>query len=319
MDNENLQVVGIGTAVIDYLGIVNKMPMFNDLEAVKVQKWKLTGGGPVATALVALSRFGVRTGYIGMLGDDLIGYHIRDFLEHEGVDVRCIRHNPELRSPTTFVLVEAGTGRRAFLSFRDDLPDYQLSGLEYELIRSARFLHLDGQHFEIGILAAQTAKDAGVRVCLDAYKVDQQTPKWISVTDVVIAAETFPASYTGEQDLLKASRAILKQGPSIVVTTLSERGCSLVTQQDQQQIPGFDVNVVDTTGAGDVFHGAFIYGLLQGWDSYHTALFANAAGALKCQKFAGWTGIPTLEEVDTFLGLRTEKYSSWAKEKGKSK
>jgi sulfofructose kinase len=306
MDDEKLQVVGIGTAALDYLGMVDKMPQFNDLEAVYPQRWMITGGGPVATALVTLARLGVATGYIGMLGDDMVGHSIRGYLMREGVDISRVIHNPEVRSPTAVVLVETGTGKRAFLSFRDDMLVFPLTEFDYDLIRSARFLHLDGRHYDLAVPAAQEAKNAGVQICLDAYRLDQQTLKWVNLTDVLIAAETFPTKYTGERDLFKASNMILKQGPKIVVTTLSERGCIVVTGNNQMHIPGFNVEVVDTTGAGDVFHGAFLYGLLQDWDIHRIARFANAAGALKCQRFAGWAGIPTLAEVEKLLGQQAE-------------
>jgi ribokinase len=299
------QVVGIGLAVIDYLGIVPKMPQFDEVEAVRVLQWTVTNGGPAGTALAALAHLGVPVGYIGRAGDDLAGQMIRQNLITAGINVDCLKHSSALRSTTTFVSVEAGTGRRAFLSFRDDYPDDPLSPQELDAIRGARYLHLDTNHAKLALQAAREARSSGVQVSLDAYKVATDTPEWVSLTDVLIANESFPQKYTGHTDLVTASSALLSQGPWLVVTTLSERGCLVVTAEEQFYAPGFKVDVVDTTGAGDVFHGAFLYGLLLGWDLARAARFANAAGAMKCRQFAGWAGIPTLEQVESFLSLNS--------------
>jgi len=295
------QVVGIGYAALDYLGIVRRMPQFDDVEAAEVEEWTMSGGGPVSTALVALARWGVPVGYVGLLGNDMAGWQIRQEFTREGVDVSNLRHQSGERSPTVLVLVEAETGRRAFIAFKDSETSLTLTPQDHELIKRAEFLHLDGWYADVGIPAARVARAAGGRVSLDAYKVDRRTPEWVSVTDILIATESFPQRYTGQSDLIDASRILLSQGPSLVVTTLSERGCLVATAEGHFYVPGFAVRVVDTTGAGDVFHGAFLYGLLQNWDLAWTARFANAAGALACRKLGGRASIPTLSELNRFL------------------
>lgn len=298
------QVVGIGCAVLDYLGMVARMPQFDDAEAVEAREWKVSGGGPVATALVTLARLGASAGYLGLVGDDAIGQQIREEFARERVDVRRLRHDPGVRSPVAIVLVEAATGRRAFIAFREPALEFELEPEDVEMITAARFLHLDGWHPDVSLAAAHLARAAGVQVSLDAYRINGRTADWVSVTDVLIATESFPHRYTGEHDLRRASELLLSQGPSLVVTTLSERGCYVATREDQFLVPGFRVDVVDTTGAGDAFHGAFLYGLLQGWDLAHTARFANAVGALACRRLGGRASIPSLSEVEEWLAHR---------------
>jgi ribokinase len=117
----------------------------------------------------------------------------------------------------------------------------------------------------------------------------------------LIASEPFPRAVTGHSDLRQASEALLDEGPRLVVTTLSERGCFVANREEAFHAPGIKVPVVDTTGAGDAFHGGFLYGLLQGWDLARTARFANVVGALTCRALGGRTSIPTLSELEQYL------------------
>ena len=298
------EVVGVGCAALDYLAVVPEMPSFDDAESVKAQPWLISGGGPVATALVALTRLGVSTAYLGVLGDDMVGHAVQAELVREGVGTGHLRLDPALRSFTSLVLVEAGTGRRAFISFKDADPAFEWSADDRALIRQARFLHLDGWYAAIGRPAAEIAREAGVPVCLDAYRVDERTSEWVALTDVLIATESFPRRYTGQSDLERACQRLLAEGPQLVVVTLSERGCYVATPEGSFHEPGFAVEVVDTTGAGDVFHGAFLYGLLEGWPRQETARFANAAGALACRRLGGRSAIPSLAELDALLRQR---------------
>lgn len=300
------RVVGIGCAVIDYLGVVPRMPRFDDAQAVEVREWSMSGGGPVATALVTAARLGVSAGYIGVLGDDPVGRQIREEFVHGGVDVSHLRHDSSLRSPTAVVLVEEGTGRRAFIGFRDAPGAFPLTIEDRRAIAEAQILHLDGWYSDTGITAARLARAAGVTVSLDAYRIDDRTPEWISVADVLIATESFPQRYTGQADLVKASELLLDEGPRVVVTTLSESGCMVVTREAQFLVPGYAVKVVDTTGAGDAFHGAFLSGMSRGWDLARTAAFANAVGAMACRGLGGRASLPTLVEVDEFLSTHSD-------------
>lgn len=298
------EVVGVGCAALDYLGVVAGMPSFDDPESAKAEPWLISGGGPVATALVALARLGVATSYLGVLGDDMVGRAVTEEFARQDVDVSHLRHDRTFRSLTSLVLVEAGTGRRAFVSFKDSDPGFEWAERDRELIREARFLHLDSWYPAIGVPAAEIAREAGVPVCLDAYRVDARTAEWVALADLLIANESFPRRYTGEDDLERACRRLLAQGPTVVVVTLSERGCLVATREESFHVEGFPVQVVDTTGAGDVFHGAFLYGLLEGWPLAETASFANAAGALACRRLGGRSAIPSLAELDAFLTER---------------
>jgi ribokinase len=295
------QLVGIGCAALDHLVIVRDMPRFDAAESARAQDWLIAGGGPVSTALAAASRLGVPAAYVGVMGDDTVGQEIRREFLQAGVDVRALRHRSGVRSMRCLVLVEAGTGRRAFISFGDWSAAFELTAEDEQLVRQTRFLHLDGWYPEAALAAASLARASGVRVCLDAYSIGPRTADFVAAADVVIATESFPSRFTGEHDLDAASRQMLGYGPQVVVTTLSDRGCFVAAAGERHMIPGFSVEVVDTTGAGDAFHGAFLYGMLKEWDLVRTARFSNAVGALTCRKLGGRASLPTLAEVESLL------------------
>jgi sulfofructose kinase len=124
----------------------------------------------------------------------------------------------------------------------------------------------------------------------------------LPLVDVLIASERFPPAYTGQEDPVQAGRSLLERGPEIVVVTLGAEGCLCLWEDQAIYVPGFQVDVVDTTGAGDAFHGAFLYGLLQGWELECTVVFANAVAAINCTRLSGRAGLPGLSEVWAFLG-----------------
>jgi sulfofructose kinase len=300
-------VVGLGCAALDYVGIVPGMPQFDDPESVKPAEWLISGGGPVATALVTLARLGVPVAYLGVMGDDMVGHEIRRQLAVEGVNVKHLRHQAGLRSLTTLVLVQAGSGRRAFVTFEDKRRGFELTSDDRQAIEGAKILHLDGWYPDAALPAARIARGAGVLVSLDAYIVAGNTDEWVSLSDVLICNESFPRRYTGVDDLSKAAALLLRQGPKLVVATLGERGCFVATRETSFSLPAFVVDIVDTTGAGDAFHGAFLYGLLQEWDLVCTARFANAVGALTCRRLGGRASIPRLNELERFLAEAQER------------
>lgn len=198
------------------------------------------------------------------------------------------------------VLVEAGTGRRSILCYRA-AGELVLDEADRTYISSARYLHLDGHHMSAAITAARWARADGVKVSFDANRPRPRLDELLPLVDVLIASERFPPAYTGQRDQVRAGRSLLELGPETVVITLGAEGCLCLWGDQVIPVPAFQVDVVDTTGAGDAFHGAFLYGLLQGWDLKRTAIFANAVAAINCTRLGGRAGLPTLAEVEAFL------------------
>ncbi len=200
-----------------------------------------------------------------------------------------------------FCLVQAKTAKRMILCYRGTTSPVVLERADRDYIAGARLLHLDGHHMEAAVEAARMMHEAGGTVALDANRPRAGLEELLPLVDVLITNATFPGIQTNEGDLRTAMRKLLNGRTRLVVTTLGAEGCLYSTGSETQHVPGFQIQAVDTTGAGDAFHGAFIYGWLQGWPIRRTATFANAVAAMNCRALGGRGALPTLGEVEAFL------------------
>jgi sulfofructose kinase len=295
-------IVGLGYCTYDILAIVPRLPEFDDVHMVHVADLAHDGGGQVGTALVAAARLGARAGYVGVLDDDREGHWLRDEFLREGVDVARLRVQPGTGTNVCLILVEEATARRAILcAARADPEALRLDDEDRAFLQAAGVLHLDGQFMPAAVQAARWARQAGVKVCFDGNHPRPGLEALLPLVDWLVVAEPFPAAQTGIEGPAQAARALLDLGPELLVVTLGERGCAVWTRQEHFQVPGFPVEAVDTTGAGDAFHGAFLYAMLQGWDLRRVATFANAAAALNCRALGGRRGLPSRAQVDDLL------------------
>jgi len=296
---ERFDVVGVGYTAYDYLGIVPRLPEPDS--KLEVPELLEQGGGPVSTALVALQRLGKRTALIAKIGGDGRGRLMLEDLHREGVDTRGVVVSQEHRSQFAFILVEPEKGHRTILWSRAGLPNLTEDEIDGTLVRSARLLHVDNHEIPGAIAAAKVARDAGIPVLLDAGTPDDRIEELLSLVDYAVASQVFPHKLTGLEDRERALEAVRAYGPRVAVMTLGGDGALALTEEGFVHSPGFRVDVVDTTGAGDVFHGGFAYGVLEGWPIGNILRFANAVAALKCRALGGRTAIPTLSEVEELL------------------
>ncbi len=295
-------VVGVGINVVDYLFRIPRFPepdTKSDALAVTRQ-----GGGLTATAMVACARLGLRTRYIGKFGSDEIGGLARAMLVPEGLDLSASIQATDAPHRLCVVLVEEGTGHRTIVRHRDRRVWLTPRELSREAVCAGRVLHLDGYEGEAALQAAGWARAAGIPVSVDAEDSTERREELFRLTDILIVGQRFGRELTGRADSAGILEGLATLGPSCVGVTLGEGGSVLRQRGETVEVPGFRVEVVDTTGAGDVFHGAFLYGLLQGWEARDILRFANAVSALKCTRLGGRAGIPRLEEVHSFLRAR---------------
>ena len=296
------EVVGLGYCAYDILAITPQPPDFDNVAAIHVPELVHDGGGPVGTALTTLARLGMQTGYVGLLGDDREGRWLRELFVQEGVDISRLRMSGSLGTNLCLILVEQVTARRAILCHMRVHPhDLALEESDRPYIQAAHVLHLDGQFMSAAIQAAHWAKAAGVKVCLDANHPRPRLEELLPLVDWLVVAESFPTACTGIANLERAARALLEGGAEVLAVTQGERGCQVWTSDDHLLVDAFEIEATDTTGAGDAFHGGFIYGMLQGWDLRRTASFANAVAAINCQTLGGRRGLPTLSQVHSLL------------------
>ncbi|HMN59089.1 MAG TPA: PfkB family carbohydrate kinase [Anaerolinea sp.] len=305
-----LQIVGLGMSTLDILVRSRQLPTWE--AGAALDELGLDGGGPAGTAIVAAARLGARTGMITTTGsDETAGLKMR-LLQQYGVDTsRCVvRPGPEPQ--LVLVCIQSQTGERVFsgtprTGSSPVLPD----DLDREYITQAEYLHLDGFFLPASLQAARWMHAAGKKVSLDAAKTNGSVPEslreLVKECDLLICGAGFCTALTGISEVRTAAREILSLGPGVVVETQGERGSITVTREDEFHTPAYAVDVVDTTGAGDVFHGAYLVGLLKGWEARRIAQFASAVAAFKCMRLGGRRGIPCDEEVISFLANHQPK------------
>ncbi len=292
-------VVGMGLNSVDFLCVVPEFPAPNSkTEMIQFSK---QGGGQVATAMVALSRWGVKTKYIGKVGEDELGEFSLNSMRQEGVDINSVTIEPNATNQFATIIVDSSSGERTILWNRDERLTYREGELRKEEVCSGKILHLDGHDIHAALQCARWAKEEGISTVVDLDRVDPLTSELIQYIDFVITSSRFPTAYTGISDQKEALFELQKQTRGFICSTLGDDGAIALVDGEFLHIKGSKINAVDTTGAGDVFHGGFIYGLFQNWDVEKILRFANAAAALKCTELGGRKGIPTLEEIQKFL------------------
>ncbi len=292
-------VVGIGQCCIDYLGIVEHYPEVDGKS--EVNNSTIQGGGPVATAMVTLSRLGASTSFIGKISDDYFGGLIKDSLIVEKVNIDHIVVEKGKRSQFSYIVIEKETGKRNIFWSKATVEPLRSNEINEDLIRNARVLHLDELMIEGSLTAARCAKDAGVTVVVDAGSLRKGSLELIKMADYFIASEEFAKQYSNSVEPKMAAKEMLLLGPGVVIVTLGNKGSLTVSKEGYFHQPAFKIKAVDTTGCGDVFHGGFIFGILNNWDLRTSVKFASATAALKCRNIGGRTAIPNLKEVEEFL------------------
>jgi sugar/nucleoside kinase (ribokinase family) len=298
----NIDVVGVGLAVIDIKETVSSIPGVD--ETVLAFDCYKHMGGPVANALAQLNRLGMKTSYMGALGDDEYGNLIADTMKAEGIDTSSLKLLEGEASAFSIVLVDSAT-KKSSISF---FPGCGLSVpedcIDTDAFKSAKLLHVD--IFTPAVQAAcNAAKREGVPISVDADALFPGLEEILEMADIFIPAREISAQLVGEDDPETAGRMILeKYNLSLVVVTRGKGGSITITPEETVGVEAFDIDPVDTTGAGGVFQGAYLYAHLQGWPLERSARFANAAAALMCSGMNGWDDIPTLARIEEFLKER---------------
>ncbi len=296
-------VVGLGLNAVDLFARVPRLPETDEKLSLD-EPFVRCAGGQVATALVTCQRLGLSTCYLGKIGDDQPGGFSRQSLIDEGVDVSHLQVIPGATTQQAMIFVDTRSGERTILYHRDARTQFELGDYSPELVTAGRVLLLDGhEQLDCSIQAARSARAAGIPVVLDAEKPLARTAELLSHVDYLLCNQRFPSAYTGVPEPEKALR-ILSRGPQRLVSmTLGQGGSLAICEGQLIRTSGFAVDhVLDTTGAGDVFHGAFIVALLRDWPLEQMLSYANACAALSCQGLGGRTAIPTEERIQALMG-----------------
>ena len=296
------EIVGVGHSCLDFLCTIENYPPEDG--STHILSMTSQGGGAAATALCAASRLGARTAMIGCIGDDANGQQINELLAKEGVDTSGVNQIPGGISSTSYVMIDTNHGTRTKFPYPDVLPDIPWNDRQKEILTNATVLHIDGTKYDNALQAARLARQCGVTVSLDGCHMDKDNAKnreLASLADILIMNAKYPLKVTGETSYNQALKTISSWGPKIIIATLGNNGCVAIQDNKVIRYPAFHVRAVDTTGAGDVFHGAFLFGWLKKLPLEENIRFASAVAAMKCEAIGGRAGIPDLKSVHEFL------------------
>lgn len=296
-------VVGLGASVIDIVQLVDHFPAHEEVQCA--QDIAVQGGGPVATAMVTLARLGARVAMVDVVGDDWRGTLIREGFQKEGVCTDYIQQQKDCTSSLACVLVNSHDGARTIVYHPGTVPELSLAELPRAAIESAGFLHVNGRQWDACLQACAWARECDVQISFDggAHLFQSQFRQLVPLTDICIVARDFAERYTGEIQVHTAGEKLLEEGPGIVGITDGTRGSWVFSRnrssfhQQAYLLP----DVVDTTGCGDSYHGAFLFGLVAGMQLEETAAFASAVAAMNSRRLGGRAGLPTFQQVNIFL------------------
>lgn len=290
--------VALGFCSNDHLCLLPEIPLDGKVQMLEHQ---IQGGGPAATAAVAAARLGMPAAFIGTIGDDSAGQAILQEFQVEGVCTEAMRVRSGCASPIAYCWIDQPSGKRSVAWTRGNLPELSPDEVVLALVEQAKILHLDGHQPKAALAAAKIAREHGILVNFDAGTLREGVLELLEYVDILIASEAFARQYSGESDLEKALPKLALAGTRVTGCTMGDAGSMLYDQGKFIRCPAFKVEVVDTTGCGDVFHAAFGIRYLETGDPAESQRFAAAVSALKCRKLGGRAGIPRRAEVDEFL------------------
>ncbi len=293
-------VVGVGLNATDTLLTVSHFPAYAG--KVRILDEVLSPGGQVASALVACARLGLRARYIGTVGDDERGRIQVESLRAAGIDLEHLQVRPDCASQSAYIVIDQSTGERTIFWRRDDCLRIDPEAISGGQIASGRLLLIDGHDTAAVARAAELGRAHGIPVVVDVDTIYAGFDRVLPNVDYLVASSEFPGAWTGEADLFRALEQIQNRyGMKVAAMTLGAHGALAREHGAFVYSPAFVVNCVDTTGAGDVFHGAFCYAVLEGMPMREALEFSNAMAALNCTASGARGGICGPEAVRALL------------------
>ena len=292
-------VLCVGASTYDLVYSVDHHPQPD--EKIRASSFIGCGGGPAANAAITVSRLGLQSAFAGYLGTDIFGNAHIEELGQAGVYTGYVTRGA-YSSALSVVMVKPD-GSRALVNYRN--PDSFLAAGSVDLsnVRS-RVILFDGHEPHISPSLARSARLRGVITVLDAGSIHKGTEELAGLVDYLVCSERFGLDFSGETNEERALEKLSSYAPNLIIT-LGDRGLVWKNAGGSGRLKAFKVKAVDTTGAGDVFHGALAASLAQGKGWLESLRYASAAGALCCTKIGARLGIPTRKEVEEFLASHT--------------
>ncbi len=303
--DKQFDVIGIENPILDFAVKTNQIPGTDSVSTLQDYSWQ--PGGNVSNAVIALTRLGARTAVVGSVGEDEMGHFCKTDFERHGVDCSHLYVQPGETSFDIAIAEESSNGR-SFIARFGAYPDLTEEQIDESFICGTKCIHICVPVTANIKKAVEFARKNHVLVSVDAGDYDDVTGKYvIENSDIIIMSEFFYRSLYDDDSYLENMQKLVSAGCKVAVVTLGANGCAGADIAGNTfRLPSFSGHkIVDTTGAGDVFHGGFLYGYLQGWDIKKCATFASAVSYINCMTLGGRAGIPGKEMVDEFLALGT--------------
>jgi sulfofructose kinase len=301
-------VVGVGLNATDTLLILPHFPAYAG--KIAFEEEILSPGGQVSSAMVTCATLGLRVKYIGTVGDDERGRIQMESLLGSGINLDDVQIRKNCPNQTAYILIDRTTGERTVLWSRPECLRLLPDEIQPEQITCARLLHVDGHDTTAIAKAAAIARENGIPVTIDVDTIYHGFDKVLPCVDYLITSSEFPIQWTNERDPFRALEMIQNEYKMhVAAMTLGAHGALARVDGRFYYSPAFVVNCVDTTGAGDVFHGAFCYAVLERLDMYDALDFSNALAALNCTALGARGGIKRLDDANALMA-RAERRSS---------
>ena len=299
MSGGTQSIVGLGAVVVDHQMMLDQIPAENEKE--RAHQYREQIGGPVPTALVVLRRLGFSCRLLSAWGTDTGGLAIENDLANEGVAWGNSCRSSQRTTAVAHVWTSTVSGSRTIVAGPVRWSDFELSENDCYHLSNCDLLHLDGHGGTVAVEAARLVAENGGRVTVDAGAPKSATEELIPLADVFSFPERFAEQFFGEADIERAGAAVLKRGAKAAVCTRGEKGAVLFEPQGVTRIPAFSVSTADSTGAGDVFCGGMVAGLLQGLALPDAARTGAAAAAVKCRRVGNRSPLPSWDELNMML------------------
>ncbi len=307
-----VDVIGVGINATD---TIIRLPHFPTVDSkLELVSAAVKPGGQVASAMVACRRWGLRVRYVGKIGDDDAGKLQITEMKREGIEAHWVVARGSM-SQSAFILVDQSSGERTVLWKRDSSIALRPRDLKRRWIRGARALLVDGHDTAAAARAARWARQEKMCVVGDFDNRYKGVEALLHLTDFAVTSKDFPARLTGENDLSKSLPQLYREFKfRLIASTLGRLGALAWDGARFYLTRGFCVDAVDTTGAGDIFHGAFVFGLVRGWPLEEILKFSCAAAGLNCEAEGARGGIPSLRKIAQFRRSATRSEAAYAPE-----
>jgi sulfofructose kinase len=307
-----VDIAGVGLNATDTIIRLPHFPAFNS--KVEFRSSDVLPGGQVASAMVACSAWGLKTRYVGKIGDDPFGRLQQEAMGRAGVESHWIVA-ANCQSQSSFILVDERNGERTVLWKRDPRLELLPDEIRREWVVRSKLLHVDGHDCAGAGAAARWAREAAIPVIADLDNLYPGIEALHENVDYLISSREFPARLTGEQNLLDSLQTLSRRfGCRVTAATLGEDGVLAWDGLKFHYCTAFEINPVDTTGAGDIFHAGFAYAQIQRWDLGPALEFSCAAAGLSCMAPGARGGIASVDQIEDLIRKGRRRHAAYSRE-----